>query len=523
MYSKLRKEIIDNIKYIFCAVIIVFMSLLPQLFATLADVGISKHFIFLIIVLIFTVLLANISKVIFSFFVIYLNITSVLIGHIYFHWGYANASITARINTASVSPLYEIIEYLKTYIDIRDILLIIYALIVMYLLYRCVLYLKYKFKLIKILSLTITMTILLAMGLYRNPLTSAEPFNIYYKWYNAKHTGSLYTLRKKYLTSHKYENKIQNSGIYDQIIILQGESVNKYHMSCYGYHRATTPFLDKLKKSKSIYLFNVIAPTNQTRYSIPIIYTNANVHNFRNKFLHSLSILSYYQHFGYRTYWISNQGATDLTLLSIAEEANQYFFTGIDYISAKYDNVLLKHIIEDKNNFNGRKLYVFHLIGSHFRYIDRYPLQSALISPIKSIIDEYDNTIYYTDIFIKEIFKYFLSKNQKKKTLIIYLSDHGEVIEKSLQGHGFNPPYKDEYVPPFIIYSSIKNPRLDTLILKNKKHYFNLENFSGVLDYINGISKDLNISYSGDVIAVDSKNILNYNNMDFYNNLNKRK
>ncbi len=78
------------------------------------------------------------------------------------------------------------------------------------------------------------------------------------------------------------------------------------------------------------------------------------------------------------------------------------------------------------------------------------------------------------------------------------------------------PPYKDEYDVPFVIYSSIKNPRLDELYKENKKGYFNLENFNYITNYISGISDENNISYSSNIFALEPKNIFNYNNIEFY-------
>ena len=78
------------------------------------------------------------------------------------------------------------------------------------------------------------------------------------------------------------------------------------------------------------------------------------------------------------------------------------------------------------------------------------------------------------------------------------------------------PPYKDEYDIPFVIYSSVKNTKIDELYAKNKKGYFNLENLNYIIKYLSGITEDNNISYSSDVFAVQPKNIFDYNKLEYY-------
>jgi glucan phosphoethanolaminetransferase (alkaline phosphatase superfamily) len=104
-----------------------------------------------------------------------------------------------------------------------------------------------------------------------------------------------------------------------------------------------------------------------------------------------------------------------------------------------------------------------------------------------------------------------------EKLLLIYVSDHGENINLENNGHGFLPPFKDEYMVPFVIYSNVKNPRLDELRRDNKKGYFNLENLNSMVQYISGISTHKNLSFSPDVMAVEPTHIYNFDQLEFYN------
>jgi len=458
------------------------------------------------------------NKLLFSIFIIYLNISNIIIGHIFIHWGYSDANIGPRIGVAAISPEHETMEYLMTYIDYRDILLCTYTFLILLLLYKFLVHFKHSFKIMKFLGLIIATAMISAVSFHSNPLTIIEPFSIPYKFTKAMEYDKYYDLRTKYLNSQKKISLIDKNLIYDKIIVIQGESVNKHHMSIYNYDKNTTPFLTFLKSKDNFYVFNAIAPSNLTEYSIPIFYSKANVNNFAKLFTHSRSIVGDFKNHKYKTYWISNQGAAgkgNTSIGSIATEANIYYFVNLDHKNAKPDEVLLHYLDNIKGNSN-KEMYLIHLMGSHSKYTKRYTNNFVLFESASNIIEEYDNTIYYTDHILKEIFTYFTEKFSNKKLLFVYISDHGDVISEEKFGHGFLPPFKDEYDVPFVIYSSIENDRLDKLYQENKKRYFNLENLNYMIEYVSGLSDDNNISYSSDVFAIDPKNIFDYNKLKFY-------
>ncbi len=96
----------------------------------------------------------------------------------------------------------------------------------------------------------------------------------------------LYNLRKEKLKTLQCP-RTNPTPVYDKIIFIQGESVNKHHMEVYGYDTNITPFLLQLKSQKKLYIFNAIAPTKQTRYSVPIMHTQADAKSFKELFLNS--------------------------------------------------------------------------------------------------------------------------------------------------------------------------------------------------------------------------------------------
>ena len=258
---------------------------------------------------------------------------------------------------------------------------------------------------------------------------------------------------------------------------------------------------------------------------MPILNTPASVANYLDAFMHSRSIVGNFGLYGYETHWISAHapsGLYDTINSSIAEESETKFFANIEFDKGKKktDMELVKHLQNlQEQNSSSAQMYFIHLLGSHFKYEERYTEDMTMIKKSESTKDSYDNTIYYTDFILKNIFTFFQDKiDQGKKILFVYTADHGEFIGDNLEigGHGRVSPFKDEYEIPFVVYSSITNKRIDSLLKNNEKGYFNLENLNYMVEYISGIRNDANISYSSKVMAAEPSNIYDYNDLKFF-------
>lgn len=515
MKKKIQTEFNTNKSYFYFGTLISILTMLPQLFFSPN----STHSFFLAITLILLITIPKFSKILFSVFIIFINLSNILIGHIALHWGYTLADIKPRIEVAFLSPVYESREYIARYIDYRDYGLFLFSLFVLFLLSKFLRHFTHSYKVFRIIGAGVFVLILLSVTFYINPLREFEPFSVPCEictvMDDKNKIDRLMKARETFITHINIPRANSKNQLYDKIIIVMGESVNKSHMALYGYTFPTTPFLTSLQGSSKLYVFNAIAPTNQTRYSIPIDLTEANVHYYENRYMHSSSVETYFKVNGYDTYWISNQGRAgknDSTITSMASEAGTTFFANLNYLDAKTDEVLLEYLSKLQHN-SKKEMMLLHLMGSHSDYVNRYNKETALFKNAKNIVEEYDNSIHYSDTILSQIYERF--KNEK--LLLIYISDHGENINLENNGHGFLPPFKDEYTVPFVIYSNVKNPRLDEIYRDNKKGYFNLENFSSIVQYISGISNHKNLSYSHDVMAVEPTNIFDFDTLEYYN------
>ncbi len=531
MIKRIKNEINENREYLYLSYLISILTMIPQFIASFPLNGFT-HIIFLSLVLLTVLFISKVSKLLFSIFIIYLNLTNIIIGHIFIHWGYSG-HIRSRIEVAFESPNYESLEYLKTYIDYRDIFLVLYTIFILVLLYKFLVHFKHSFKVIRFSGFILSIAIILPVNFYKNPIKKIEPFSIPYEAYSAKEFFLYPRLRIEYLKTLPNNSIVDKQRKYDVVVVIQGEAVNKHHMSIYGYDKNTTPFFLSLQKSNNFYIFNAISPVNETRFSVPILNTKATVHDFFDAYIHSRSIIGDFRIHGYDTHWISSQassGLYDSTVGSMSAEANTIFFAngGSDArtieSSVKTDKVLVDYLNSFKDkNISRPQMYFIHLIGSHFTYENRYTQDVALFKNTTNIQEQYDNTIYYTDNILKNLFNYFEKSFKDKKMLFVYTSDHGEVVSEEKYGHGFTPTFKDEYDVPFVIYSNIKNNRINKLYKNNQKSYFNLENLNYMIEYICGMSNDSNISYSSDVFALEPKNIFDYNGLNFYIDTKKLK
>jgi len=416
-----------------------------------------------------------------------------------------------------LSPNYEIIEYITNYFNKVDAVIISYASIGLYLLYRLITQHTNTYKLLRIASI-ILFSVLYLLLQHTNFLQNMKPYSYIPSFIKATQWKSLIADRNLYLANHKnIKEDINNVKInYDKIVIIMGESVNRHHMGIYGYPRPTTPFLTRLLKKDNSYRFdNVISSANQTRYAVPIALTDATATNF-DRFFKSKSLFSTIKDYGFKSYWLSNQfvsGLADSFISSIANETDTNSTENFAYIpggatGAKLDSVLLDKL--KKIHTQQKEIYLFHLLGSHFKYSKRYPEGSGIIQNPINKIDEYDNSIFYTDYILSKIFDHF--KNER--LLFVYLSDHAEVVHPNKSGHGYTPPFRDEYEIPLFIYSSEANEKLARY---NRKNLFNTENFKTFIEYLVGVKAEYSESTHNDqVISLNPNTVLKYSSLSQY-------
>lgn len=220
------------------------------------------------------------------------------------------------------------------------------------------------------------------------------------------------------------------------IVLVVGESVRADHMSLNGYIRNTNPLLSKQKNVISFP--KVYTPFTFTAQSLPQILTDISIDENQNKKA-ATSVYAVLNKASFNTEWIGNQtldkSYKDIIFSNTSNVIIDEFHSFLSFKKEK-DVALLKHFNTD-DSFKGNKLTSLHMIGSHWYYNSRIDSSFYTFKPVitskylgslssEALINSYDNTIVYLDYFLNELINKL--KKSSKKTLLIYISDHGETL-----------------------------------------------------------------------------------------------
>lgn len=261
------------------------------------------------------------------------------------------------------------------------------------------------------------------------------------------------------------------------IVLIIGESFGRSHSSVYGYQKLTNPLLTKLKDNHLLFSFDSIdSPASQTakslRYMLSTYDLDLHHENKEKKWFEYISLIELMHECGYNCYWFGNQGRVgdhNGPTRAYAQACDYQWFLQKDNIRDQSDIVLVdstRHYVNQISHKN-HNFIIYHMKGSHFDYSKRYPAEFAHFSvndypsdpqSHRSVLSSYDNSILYNDYIVNEIMAFF----KETESIIIYLSDHGQVMYRNSK----DPDYyahgrKEDPVDyacgieiPFFIYAS---------------------------------------------------------------------
>lgn len=293
------------------------------------------------------------------------------------------------------------------------------------------------------------------------------------------------------------------------IVLILGESLSKIHMGCYGYVLPTTPYLDDRIRKSEIFRFDSVKTNNtvtvEALKAIMSFYNRSSIKNWYEYYM----LPTVMKAAGYNTFWLSNQesfGVANFNIsAAIATSAEHVIYTHQRHTSEDkvgyFDEELLP-IIDSCIRSDERNFYVCHLMGSHWRYANRYPADFDKFKPEnivkelknsqKEIVAEYDNSVLYNDYIVNEIIKRF----ENTESIIFYFPDHGEEVfdSQNMNGHRLDNPTDNMTEIPFLIWTSEalkKNyPLLITRIEAAVSNCFYTENIIHTILDIGGIEAD---------------------------------
>lgn len=264
------------------------------------------------------------------------------------------------------------------------------------------------------------------------------------------------------------------------IVLIIGESYNKYHSNLYGYNLNVCPNLIKEKKKGNLFVFNnALSPMPSTDYVLKYFYSTKSVCDDRSDWSQNPLFPAIFKKAGYDVRLFDNQCTQTKGDINLDYQCS--YFLNPNEISKKcfdYRNMEISEfdgdfIESNKVHFsrNAHQLTIIHLMGQHFTADLRYPHVSKfnifnasnigrkeLCESQRQQVAYYDNATLYNDYVIKQIIDFFRDKN----SIIIYFSDHGEQIyddKRKVFGRNFSKNQSNESIKclneiPFMIWCS---------------------------------------------------------------------
>ncbi|OOP94099.1 phosphoethanolamine transferase [Helicobacter pylori] len=190
-------------------------------------------------------------------------------------------------------------------------------------------------------------------------------------------------------------------------------------------------------------------------------YSNAETNK---PWYHYHNMIDIFKRSHYETFWLEKQIVDEWGItqnLVSNRSKNRYYILG-NY--GQYDEELVKFYSKNvQPKLKSKNFIVFHLIGSHSWYADRFPKSFAKFKPSdlsfsnlhassdrdKQIVADYVNSLYYNDAVLNGIFNLFKDKD----AIVFYLSDHAQDVFESSPTYGHRCS-KAGLEIPFMIYVS---------------------------------------------------------------------
>jgi glucan phosphoethanolaminetransferase (alkaline phosphatase superfamily) len=248
-------------------------------------------------------------------------------------------------------------------------------------------------------------------------------------------------------------------------VLVIGESARRDSWSVYGYHRDTTPYLEKLR-GEAIFLQHAVADANFTVCVVPILLTGMNPGHFDMGSIRG-NLVDLAEEAGYSTAWLMNQDPHISLLIGIHADRMVYP-PAISTLMAGHlplDESLLPALRREIDRRGVSRFIGLHIIGSHWEYDTRYPASferfgsgkglsylSALTQKLDPrVLDAYDNSLAYTDWFLGQVIEQV--RTLSVPATVTYIADHGEDLYAldGNTGHGTATYTRHQFdIPAFV-------------------------------------------------------------------------
>ena len=304
------------------------------------------------------------------------------------------------------------------------------------------------------------------------------------------------------------------------IVLIIGESYNKYHSQLYGYNKATTPRQVALEAEGSLVKFtDVVSTWNLTSFVFKHMMSLYAVGD-SGEWCDQPLFPEVFRKAGYHVTFVTNQfepkakeAVYDFSggFFLNDPELSQKQFDSRNTKTHRFDDGVLKEYDALRDTTIEHNLVILHLMGSHVDYRARYPQKTntvfkpemynrpELSDKQKQILAQYDNSLLYNDSIVAAITQRFMDQD----AVIIYVPDHGEEIfdgSPYMYGrmHSANIDYRlarNEMEIPFWIWGSPlyreRHPYGWLAIQNAKNRPLMIDALPHLLMYLGGVSTPL--------------------------------
>lgn len=225
------------------------------------------------------------------------------------------------------------------------------------------------------------------------------------------------------------------------VVWVLGESFSRSHSPLYGYDKNTNPRLSALAEDSSLVVMtDVVTHEDWTQKVLKsLLSTGRGNDSFGKEPLFPVIMRKAGWHISlYDNEFFVKPGST---FFYEDAELSDMMFDSRNTKTTKYDGELVKTAtLRDTP-----AMYIFHLMGQHFTYADRYTPEyrrfkaddydAKRFNPRqREILAHYDNATLYNDAVVADIIDRFSNRD----CIVIYFPDHGEEIYdcRDYFGHG---------------------------------------------------------------------------------------
>lgn len=245
---------------------------------------------------------------------------------------------------------------------------------------------------------------------------------------------------------HNYKEKVTCREGEADVVLIVGESFNRHMSNLYDGKYNTNPRLKALEKEGSLFVFNdVVASDNGTTQNFKQFLSPVAVDDSCS-WCDAPLFPFILRRCGYNVVFYSNQYAgmemdkefnASMGFFN-APDIGPYIFDHHNHRTYNYDMQLIDAYRENRNKIESakRNFVIFHLLGQHIIYGERYPKEFTMFDgsnvkshlPLnneqRSMVADYLNATLYNDYIVESIIHMFSDRN----AIVIYFSDHGDEV-----------------------------------------------------------------------------------------------